>query len=164
MPEEDRLPPLAALHQAAGMLVVRLAGAFRPGLSLGVRLVALDDRGGVFLVRHSYLPGLHLPGGAVDENESCRQAAIREAEEEGSLVLDAEPELFGVYHNPAGGRRDHVVLYVARGVRQARKRRPGLEIVSARFHPLDALPADVTSGTRRRLAEVAGEAPRSEDW
>ena len=109
---------LAALHRRAGYLAVRLADAFRPRLSLGVRLVALDKAGGVFLVRHSYLPGLHLPGGGVDAGETCREAAVREAREEGGLVLDAEPELFHIYHSAAEGRRDHVVLFVARGARQ----------------------------------------------
>ena len=164
MPDDDRLGPLGALHHRAGMLVVRFANAFRPGLSLGVRLVAIDAEERVFLVRHSYLPGLHLPGGAVDADETCRQAAIREAEEEGGLAFDAPPELFGVYYNPAGGRRDHVVLYLVRGVRQLRPQRPGLEIVSAGFYPLVELPADLTGGTRRRLAEVVGDAPRSDDW
>ena len=134
---------LARLHRRAGHLAIRLAEAFRPRLSLGVRLVALDAAGGVFLVRHSYLPGLHLPGGAVDADETCREAAVREAREEGGLALEAMPELFHIYRNPAGGRRDHVVLFVARGAWQARPSRPGFEIVAAGFHPLGALPRNL---------------------
>ena len=155
---------LAALHRRAGYLAVRLADAFRPRLSLGVRLVALDKAGGVFLVRHSYLPGLHLPGGGVDAGETCREAAVREAREEGGLVFDAEPELFHIYHSAAEGRRDHVVLFVARGARQRRRTRPGLEIVAARFHPLDALPPDLTPATRSRIAEVLAGKPAGDAW
>ena len=157
-------PVIAALHRQAGYLAIRLADALRPRLSLGVRLVALDDAGGVFLVRHSYLPGLHLPGGAVDAGETCREAALREAREEGGLAFAAPPELFHLYRSTAGGRRDHIVLFVARDARQARPTRPGLEIVAAGFHPLDALPGDVTPATRSRLAEVLDGQPVSDAW
>jgi ADP-ribose pyrophosphatase YjhB (NUDIX family) len=155
---------LGALHRQAGYLAIRLADAFRPRLSLGVRLVALDAAGGVFLVRHSYLPGLHLPGGAVDAGETCREAAVREAREEGGLDLPERPELFHVYRNTAGSRRDHVVLFVARGARQARPARPGLEIVGARFHPLAALPPDLTRSTRSRIDEVLAGRPAGDAW
>ncbi len=153
-----------AVQRAAGLVLIRAAELRRPRLSLGVRLAAFDACGGVFLVRHSYLPGLHLPGGGVDPAESCRAAAIREAREEGGLAFDAAPELFAVYHNPAGGRRDHVLLYVVQGARQPAPHRPSLEIRDARFHPLDALPADVTPATRARLDEVLGRMPPSETW
>lgn len=152
------------LHQKFGYLAMGVAGLARPRLSLGVRLVALDGQGRVFLVRHSYVPGLHLPGGAVDAGESCATAAEREAREEGGLRLATPPELFHVYWNPAGGRRDHVVLFVARNVTQAEPKAPSLEILAAGFYPPDALPDDVTPATRDRLAEVLDASPRSDRW
>lgn len=155
---------LARLHRSAGETLIATKHLFGPRLTLGVRLLALDDEGRVFLVRHSYLPGLHLPGGAVDPGESCREAAVREAAEEGGLALADPPVLFQVYMNPVGGRHDHVVLYVARGVRQQGARRPSLEIVAAGFHPIDPPPADATGATRARLAEVLGGAPVAERW
>jgi ADP-ribose pyrophosphatase YjhB (NUDIX family) len=155
---------LDALHRRAGHLAIRLADAFRPRLSLGVRLVAFDEAGGVFLVRHSYLPGLHLPGGGVDAGETCREAAVREAREEGGLVLEAAPELFHIYHSATAGPRSHVVLFVARGTRQVRPTRPGFEIVAAGFHPLDALPRDLTPATRSRIAEVLEGRPAGDLW
>lgn len=155
---------LASLHQRAGETLIRVKHAFGPRLTLGVRLLALDERSRVFLVRHSYLPGLHLPGGAVDPGETCREAAAREAAEEGGLVLAAPPVLFQVYMNPTGGRHDHVVLYVARGVRQEGARRRSLEIVAAGFHPADPPPADVTRATCDRLAEVLGGTVPSGIW
>lgn len=155
---------LAALHQRAGETLIRVKHTFGPRLTLGVRLVALDDAGRVFLVRHSYLPGLHLPGGAVDPGESCREAAVREAAEEGGLVIAGPPALFHVYMNPIGGRHDHIVLYVARGVRQDRAPRPSLEIIASGFHPADPLPPDTTPATRARLAEVLEGVTPTESW
>lgn len=155
---------LRTLHQFAGQLAIRVSDAVRPRLSLGVRLLALDDAGGVFLVRHSYLPGLHLPGGAVDAGETCREAAVREAREEGGLAFDARPELFQVYRSTAGGRRDHIVLFVVRGARQMRPTRPGLEIIAAGFHPLAALPQDLTPPTRNRISEVLEGGVPGDRW
>ncbi len=43
--------------------------ALARGMTLGVRAACFDDAGRVFLVRHSYLPGWHLPGGGLDRNE-----------------------------------------------------------------------------------------------
>ena len=164
MADRERRSLLGGLHQRAGETLVRVRHAFGEPLTLGVRLLALDGAGRVFLVRHSYLPGLHLPGGAVDPGESCRAAAVREAAEEGGLVLAGTPALFQVYMNPTGGRHDHVVLYVARGARQDRARPPTLEIVASGFHPADPLPADVTRATRARIAEVLGALPPAERW
>jgi ADP-ribose pyrophosphatase YjhB (NUDIX family) len=158
------VPPLRRLHDGFGHVAVKLANLFRPELSLGVRLLALDADGRIFLVRHSYFPGLHLPGGAVDLGETCREAAAREAREEGRLALAAPPEFFHLYWSPVAGRRDHVALFVARGARQTGERPPSLEIVAAGFHAPDALPADVTDATRRRIAEVLGGAPPSDRW
>ena len=155
---------LGSLHQSAGEALIRAKHAFGPRLTLGVRLLALDPEGRVFLVRHSYLPGLHLPGGAVDPGESCREAAVREAAEEGGLRLAGPPALFQVYRNPTGGRHDHVVLYVARGAVQEGDRPRSLEIVAAGFHPVDPLPADATRATGERLGEVLGDRPLPEIW
>ncbi len=155
---------LGDLHQRAGETLIRLRHGFGPRLTLGVRLLALDAAGRVFLVRHSYLPGLHLPGGAVDPGESCRAAAVREAAEEGGLALAEAPVLFQVYRNPAGGRHDHVVLYVTRGAVQDRPRPRSLEIVAAGFHPADAPPEDTTRATRDRLSEVLAGQPPAEIW
>ncbi len=152
------------MHLGLGYLAMTVMGLTRPRLSLGARLVALDAAGQVFLVRHSYVPGFHLPGGAVDPDESCASAAAREAREEGGLTLPAPPTLFHIYWNRNGGRRDHVVLFVARDVRAEGPRRRSLEILEAGFYPPDALPEGTTPATRDRLAEVLGGRSPSEHW
>lgn len=52
-------------------------------------MVALwvDDR--VLLVRHSYRPGLALPGGGIKRGENPRMAAVREVSEEVGITLSA---------------------------------------------------------------------------
>jgi len=158
------MPAFRTLHAGLGHVAVKLHNLFRAEITLGVRLLALDAEGRVFLVRHSYFPGLHLPGGGVDLGETCRQAAEREAREEGGLLLPEPPALFHLYWNPIAIRRDHIALFVARGVRQAGPRPRSLEILAAGFHDVDALPPDITDATRRRLAEVVGGAPPSDRW
>ena len=161
-PEQPRA--LEMLHRSAGRMLTGVANVLRPRLSLGARLVAFDDLGRVFLVRHSYLPGLHFPGGAVDAGETCREAVVREAREEGGLELGARPELFHIYRSAGRPGRDHLVLFVARGVRQARPKPPTLEIIASGFHAPDALPAGATAGTRRRLEEILDGLPPADTW
>ena len=44
------------------------------GMTLGVRAVVLDEENRVFLVKHSYVSGWHLPGGGVETGETFRDA------------------------------------------------------------------------------------------
>jgi hypothetical protein len=85
---------------------------------------------------------------------------MREAVEETGLEFADPPVLFHLYLNRKLENRDHVALFVARGVRQPRPPGPGAEILWTGFHAPDALPDDVTPATRRRIGEVLrGEPP-----
>ena len=157
--------PLARLHLWAGDTLIRAAGLLRPPLTLGVRLAAFDEDGRVFLVRHSYRPGWHLPGGAVEAGETARQAAVREAREEGGIEVTSEPELLHLYHHRTTGRRDHIAVFVAQGARQAPGgAADGLEIREAGFYPTAALPEGTSRATRSRIAEALGEAAPGDHW
>jgi len=46
----------------------------RRGMTLGIRVAVLDGADKVFLIRHSYVPGWHFPGGGVEPGETIRQA------------------------------------------------------------------------------------------
>jgi len=136
----------------------------RRGMTLGVRAAVFDPAGRVLLVRHGYVPGWYLPGGGVEPGETMRASLERELAEEAGIALTAPPALFGLYWNRHASRRDHVALYLCRGWRQAAPPPRNLEIVDSGFFPPDALPGDATAATRRRLAEIAGEADPSETW
>ena len=159
-------PPLVLPPATAGLvqwLNLRLA-LLRQSVIMGVRVVVLDGAGRVFLVRHSYVPGWHFPGGGVEKRETCRMAAIREVREEAGLSLQGDIELLGLYLNRAMADRNHVAVFVARAFDAIAEPEPDWEIVERGFFPLDALPEGTTAGTRARLAEIAGDAARSEMW
>ena len=68
---------------------------FARGMTLGVRAVVLDSENRVFLVKHSYVSGWHLPGGGVETGETFREALQRELVEEGRL-LQLSPKVLGL--------------------------------------------------------------------
>jgi ADP-ribose pyrophosphatase YjhB (NUDIX family) len=142
----------------------KLFGLIFSAKTLGVRVIALDDSGRIFLVRHSYVRGFHLPGGGVDNGETAKAAAARELAEEGGLTLTTPLELAGFFRNARHSARDHVVLYIARQVRQVEAKAPNWEIVESGFFPLDALPEDATPSTRARIHEFLTHAPPHEIW
>lgn len=134
------------------------------GLTLGVRGMALDADGRIFLVKHSYVPGWHLPGGGVEPRESLREALDRELMEEGNIEILQAPRLFAIYHNRNVSGRDHVALFVTESFSQNRPPRPNAEIVAHGFFARDDLPPDTTAGTRARIAEVRDGVTPAEFW
>lgn len=136
---------------------------WRP-LTMGVRALVIDDRGRVFLVRHSYVAGWHLPGGGVEPGETVLKSLERELEEEGNITLTGAPELLGVYFNDYASERDHVVVYVARAFTQSAPRGADWEILETGFFPRDALPGGTARATRERIAEALDGAPAGERW
>jgi 8-oxo-dGTP pyrophosphatase MutT (NUDIX family) len=134
------------------------------GLTLGVRGLVIDRDGRVFLVKHTYVRGWHLPGGGVEPGESVFEALARELKEEGNIELLEPPVLHGVYFHATASRRDHVVLFVIEEFHQPAPPVPDHEITAHGFFALDALPGDTTAAVRSRIAEVMMGAPKSPHW
>ena len=134
--------------------IFHLYWRFARGMTLGVRAVVLDGDNRVFLVKHSYVTGWHLPGGGVEVGETFRDALRRELAEEGRIEWLVEPALHGLFFNSHVSRRDHVAVYLIRHFRQDRLPEPNSEIVACGFFEAGGLPAETTEGTRLRISEV----------
>ena len=142
-----------------------LLSLFRRGMTLGVRAAVFDTEGRVFLVKHSYTPGWHLPGGGVERGETLAGALTRELAEEGGIRLTAPAVLHGICLNRRASARDHVAVYVCRDwVQPEPPKVPNFEIVACGFYAPDALPADTTPGTLRRLAEIGEGMGAAPEW
>jgi len=137
---------------------------FTRGLSLGVRGLVSDEEGRVFLVKHSYVRGWHLPGGGVEPGETLRQALARELREEGNIEIVNPAELYGMYYNSNDSARDHVALFVVESFRQAAPPQKNREIIEHGFFAPAALPPDATPATRARIGEVLQGKPSAERW
>jgi ADP-ribose pyrophosphatase YjhB (NUDIX family) len=133
-------------------------------MTLGVRAAVFDDGGRVFLVRHSYVPGWHFPGGGVERGETALDALVRELKEEGNIIVEEEPQLFGIYLNSRVSRRDHVAFYILRRFRQSAPRGADAEILETGFFAPNALPQGASRATRARLAEILDGAKLGGIW
>jgi ADP-ribose pyrophosphatase YjhB (NUDIX family) len=80
------------------------------GLTIGVRGLVIDGQDRVFLVKHTYIRGWHLPGGGVEPGETVRDALARELKEEGNIELMPGP--FGIYFQATVSRRSRRMFVV----------------------------------------------------
>ncbi|QTN19399.1 NUDIX domain-containing protein [Brevundimonas sp. AJA228-03] len=133
------------------------------GMTLGVRAVAVDDRGRVMLVRHTYLHGWWLPGGGVDRGETCLDAAARELFEETGLRATAPGRLLSLHSNERFFRGDHVAVYRFDEFTPGERTHHGEIAETGWFDPKD-LPPDAHRSTVTRLAEIFGGAPVDPNW
>jgi 8-oxo-dGTP pyrophosphatase MutT (NUDIX family) len=158
--------PAARPKSLRTRLVARLGGwinRIRRPVTLGVRAIIRDSEGRVLLVRHTYVPGWYLPGGAVDARESVGEALVREVMEEANVRIIGAPRLIGIFFNRRG-RSDHVVLFEILEFEQTSPKKPDHEIAEAQFFALDDLPEGTTRATRARLAEYVNGGPISPIW
>ncbi|MES2750105.1 MAG: NUDIX domain-containing protein [Pseudomonadota bacterium] len=144
--------------------VFHVYSRFARGMTLGVRAVVLDSDNRVFLVKHSYVTGWHLPGGGVETGETFMVSLMRELIEEGRIEMTGEPRLHGLFFNRRISPRDHVAVYIVRAYRQDRMPERNREIIACGFFAVADLPPETTRGTRARIAEVLENRPVTEDW
>lgn len=166
-------PPLASDTENAGtggLVLALLTKAFQQywrltrGLTLGAQGVVIDADNRVLLIKHTYRPGWHFPGGGVEANETVEQALGRELLEEAAISLTGPPQLFGLYANFRAFPRDHVALFLATSWQRGEPVAPNYEISAHEFFPADALPEDTHPSTAQRLREILGGEPRSPTW
>ena len=156
------LPRAKALASRFAFASMMTARALWSPVALGVHALIVDANGKVLLARHSYMKGWSLPGGGVGRGEPPLTALARELREEiGSVVADA-PQLVGVFSRRSGWATNVVLLY---RLNNAQVRfTPNFEVREIQFaDPLDP-PPGTSAGTRRRLAEIASNAPPALTW
>jgi ADP-ribose pyrophosphatase YjhB (NUDIX family) len=134
------------------------------GQTLGAQgmVLAADNR--IVLIRHTYRPGWHFPGGGVEWSETVETALRRELLEEAGVVVGDAPELFGLYANFDLFPRDHIAFFVVRSWHRHEIPKANAEIAEHGLFSIDELPADTAPGTRRRIDEVMRGVPRSPNW
>lgn len=132
----DRLPPgaLPILREIARVVLRRPVA--------GIVAVARRKDGQVLLVRRGDTGTWALPGGTLEWGETARETLRRELSEEAGATLLEFGRLHGVYTDPERDTRMHAVtIAVAATVADTLTgpKNP-IEILEARFFPLDALP------------------------
>ena len=134
------------------------------GATLGAQGVVIGGSESVLLVRHSYRPGWHFPGGGIEWGETAETALGRELMEEAGVVMKGRPHLHGLFANFAWLPSDHIAVFIVREWERPAIPPRNREIVESRFFSIGELPADVTAGTLRRLKEIFGGKPVEAHW
>src|SRR5215469_14067248 len=103
---------------------------FSRAATLGTRAMVIDGASRIFLIKHTYIDGWHLPGGGVETGETLLEALARELAEEGNILLTAPARLHGMFFNSRVSRRDHVACFIVEDFRQSAPLAPNREIAA----------------------------------
>ena len=135
------------------------------GLTIGVRAVVRSKDGGFLLVRHSYTPGWHFPGGGVERGESVIKALERELREETGCVLKKDTiSLHGIFFNCEVSLRDHVLVYCCEVKEKELPPHSRFEIRDSGYFGPHELPEGIDPGTKRRIQEIVEHLGASQNW
>jgi ADP-ribose pyrophosphatase YjhB (NUDIX family) len=157
--EQTILGPLYALAVA----LRRAFWGLRRPVTVGVRAFVVRD-GAVLLVRHrAGREPWGLPGGGVARYERLAEAARRETQEEAGVVVRIE-RLLGIYDSFHDGVSNYIAVFVCAPLGEPDPPR-SLEIAEARFFPMNAPPAGMDPGSRRRIVDyLAGAQGQAKGW
>ncbi len=155
-------PHTSSLRSRFAFAALMTAKALWAPVALGVHAFIVEPGGKVLLARHSYMKGWSLPGGGIGRGEAPVAALLRELREEIGEVRSDPPELIGVFSRAAGWATNVVMLYRLTNAEVAFT--PNFEVREILLADPADPPPGTSAGTRRRLAEYAGERPPSATW
>lgn len=128
-------------------------------------LVAIWHRDKILLVKNSYVDYFSLPGGNVRSQETPKEAALRELEEEIHLTVDgAQLEIALDHHHEWQGRPDHVVIFELDAQEKPTVKVDNREVVAAEWVTAEAalnrnLFPPLRQVIQNRLAQSTGQEP-----
>ena len=132
--------------------------------TIGVKLVITDGHCRVLLVKPRYQRTWTLPGGGVHKRERPEVAAARELWEEVGVGIDPDTlTLLGLLSSFGEGKSDYVAVFGA-SIAYEPFPNPGAENRAATFFPMEALPANTSPATRRRVDEAREHRPMRGGW
>jgi len=105
---------MRVISSKLGLAVLHRYFLWTRGMTLGVRILVQNSEGKILLVKHSYVPGWHLPGGGVDHGEDVETAARREVYEETGISELGGFQFTCLSQNNSVSDRDHVTYFKAR--------------------------------------------------
>ena len=129
------------------------------GLTLGVRAVVFSSDGKVLLVRHTYTPGWHFPGGGVEVGESAETALANELWQETGLSSVGKPRLLSVDFNSGVSDCDHVLIYLCETEAEALPISPSLEIAELDYFEMNDLPPGTVRAVIQTLDKIRHPIP-----
>ncbi|RDB37235.1 NUDIX domain-containing protein [Spirobacillus cienkowskii] len=129
--------------------------------TFGVRAIIVNNDQ-VLLIKHTYYPGWHFPGGAVDKGESPRQAIIREVFEEVGVLVKEQPIVFDNYFHQIHRVDDIVILYVIKNYELVLSKCS--EVKDLKWFNINDLPNDISHATKRRIDEYYFHHTKSDFW
>jgi ADP-ribose pyrophosphatase YjhB (NUDIX family) len=136
----------------------------RRGLTLGVRAIVRSNDGKFLLVRHTYTPGWHFPGGGVEKGQTTEQALRNELQQETNLKIIGKPVMHGLFYNNNVSKRDHVLAYYCDVEGGLEAKPTSIEISEIGYFSFEDLPLDVDPGTVRRIREISFGDEKTEVW
>jgi len=120
----------------------------------GAHAIALTPAGRIILVKLSYAPGWHLPGGGRKRGESDEQNVLRELREELGMTGHDAPFLAFKVTEHVHNRVDHASVFVVRNV-VYQPNRWSIEIEKVIEVDRDALPDDISRRARLWIDSVS---------
>lgn len=134
------------------------------GMTLGVRAVVRSGDSKFLLVRHTYTPGWHFPGGGVEKGETAAGALSKELHQETGIALVGIPQLHGIFFNARVSKRDHVLVYLCTASGSIPGKPKSKEIAEIGYFDVHALPEGTDDGTIRRMHEILEGTPVGTVW